>query len=155
MIFVLFLLCLGYMIVLNNIPFYHRCEIQIRVSDIDINGHVNNVIYGHFFSLGRLYYFNRILDGRINWKEESMVIASSTINYLKPVYLDDLPVCFTKVLKIGNKSITMVQYLMVKDGSISATNDIVLVCYNSLLKQSIAVPPLWRKQIAELEQQTF
>jgi acyl-CoA thioester hydrolase len=47
--------------------FRHSVPVQIRFADIDVNGHVNNVVFQHYFDLAKVGYFNTILGEDINW----------------------------------------------------------------------------------------
>ena len=42
---------------MNNSPF----EVQVRFSDIDLLGHVNNVAYFNYFEMARIHYFHPLL----------------------------------------------------------------------------------------------
>ncbi len=51
-------------------PFNHRLELQIRFNDIDMFGHLNNSVYLQFFDLGKMNYFNTVLEiGRASCRE--------------------------------------------------------------------------------------
>lgn len=134
--------------------FKHFTEIQIRFSDIDRLDHVNNACYLNYFELGRVRYFNAVLQ-RIDWNKQGFVLARTEINHLQPLHLNDLVTCATRVASIGNKSLTMENKLfkLVAGEQIEVANGSgVLVASDYILKMPIEVPDAWRKAIATFEE---
>ncbi|MDO9001763.1 MAG: acyl-CoA thioesterase [Bacteroidota bacterium] len=132
----------------------HVIPIQIRFIDIDRLDHVNNACFLSYFELGRVKYFNQVLNKHINWQNSGFVIARTEIDHITPIYLTDEIFCFTKIIKIGTKSITIKNSLVKKIGQefIECANGIgVLVSMNYLNKTSIEMPLKWRQLIEEFE----
>lgn len=46
-------------------------KIQVRLTDIDILGHVNNAIYLSYFEMTRIHYFNELVD--YNTKQQKSI----------------------------------------------------------------------------------
>lgn len=132
----------------------HSMPVQIRFSDIDRLNHVNNACYLNFFELGRVHYFNQVLGGVINWAESGFVLARTEIDYIEPLYLNDEIRCYTRVQKLGNKSLVVENTIvrLTKNGEVvSARGTGVLVAMNYLTNESIVLPEEWRKLISEFE----
>ena len=132
----------------------HITPIQIRFIDIDRLDHVNNACYLNFFELGRVKYFNLVLGSSINWKESGFVLARTEINHITPLYLLDDVYCFTKIIKLGSKSLTIKNSIVKKINNelVECANGTgVLVAMNYLTKQSIEIPGNWKKLIEEFE----
>lgn len=132
----------------------HVIPIQIRFIDIDRLDHVNNACFLSYFELGRVKYFNQVLNRHINWNDSGFVIARTEINHLTPIYLLDDLYCFTKIINIGTKSITIKNSLVKKIGDEfkEAANGIgVLVAMDYVNKVSIDMPVNWRQAIEEFE----
>ena len=89
----------------------YSTKIQIRFNDIDLAGHVYNAKYQEFFDLGRVDYFNEVLDKSISWTGIGLVIASVTVDYKNPVYLEDKVEVVSNVVAIGDKSLEMFQHI--------------------------------------------
>ena len=89
------------------LDYIHELPIQIRFNDIDKLSHLNNACYLTFFELGRVNYFNKILETPVNWDEQGFVLAHTEINHLQPIYLNDDVYCYTKVIRLGSKSLTV------------------------------------------------
>jgi len=135
--------------------FKHKIPIQIRFADIDRLNHVNNACYLSFFELGRVYYFNEILGNAINWNEKGFVLARTEINHLEPIFLTDEVYCYSKVTKIGTKSLTINNQICKKNhlgDFIECANGLgILVAMDYISQQSIMIPELWKKRIEKFE----
>jgi acyl-CoA thioester hydrolase len=132
----------------------HRIPIQIRFSDIDRLDHVNNACYHNYAELGRVTYFKDVLTGLINWDRQGFILARTEIDHLEPLFLNDEVSCYTRIGRIGNKSVT-VQNLITKKNDltevISAAITGILVAMDYEQNESIAVPLPWRNAICRHE----
>lgn len=134
--------------------FKYVTPIQLRFNDIDRLDHVNNACYLTFFELGRVNYFNTVLNRNINWNERGFVTARTEIDHIIPLYLLDEVYCFTKVKSIGTKSITIQDCVVKKVNNeyIECANGIgILVAMDYLKKESIELPAKWRELFGTFE----
>lgn len=132
----------------------HSTSIQIRFSDIDKINHVNNAVYLNYFETSRVNYFDTVFKGRNNWNKLGFVLARNEINYLHPIHLEDEIFCLTKVIKLGNKSLTLKNTVLKKNGAefIECANGIgVLVAMNYETRESIPLPQEWSDLILKFE----
>jgi acyl-CoA thioester hydrolase len=139
---------------MHLLDFKHFIPIQVRFSDIDRLNHVNNACYLNYFELGRVKYFNEVFKEHINWDQKGFVLARTEINHLESILLNDEVFCYTKVIKIGTKSITLKNSVVKKEGGklIECANGIgVLVAMDYVTKQSIDVPGKWTELINQFE----
>jgi len=134
----------------------HRTPIQIRFSDIDLIGHVNNVVYGYYFDTARLDYFEKALNIRLDWRQgKIMVLVHIETNFFQSTSPYDIIEVTTRIIKIGNKSVTMLQQLLDKDGQLKAESKCVLSTYDTVTQSSYLFPEEWRKKINTFEQQNL
>jgi len=132
--------------------FHHETPVQIRFNDIDIMAHVNNSVYQNYFDLARTQYFEKVFKHKINWHEKALVLAKITIEYKTPIFIDESIVVTSKVFKIGNKSLTMVQQIMNKHTKeVKAKNEAVLVAYAFKKNKTIPLPDDWKSNIIGFE----
>ena len=124
--------------------------IQIRFSDIDLMGHVNNAVYLSYLEYTRVHYFNQMLDENWNWETNGIILAHTEISYRRPIVLNDKPEIQMKIGRVGDKSFTF-HYSIFVDGKIMSNASSTLVCYNTLLKSSITIPLLMRESFMQLE----
>jgi len=91
--------------------FKSKKNIQIRMTDLDPFGHVNNGVIYFYYDLGRLHYLNHI-ENNIQWENIDKVIVRTECNFMDSIlFTDDISV-ETKVIEIGNKSIKMMQRIV-------------------------------------------
>lgn len=139
---------------MNFEDYNHHLQIQIRFSDIDKINHVNNACYLNYFETSRVDYFNKVFKGRNNWDEIGFVLARNEINHFHPIHLEDEIYCLTKVIKLGNKSLTLKNSILRKEQNTftECANGIgVLVAMNYLNRESIVLPKEWIEMINEFE----
>jgi acyl-CoA thioester hydrolase len=124
-------------------------KIQIRFSDIDVMGHVNNATYLSYFEYTRMYYFEKLLGLEWNWDEHGILLVRNEVEYLKPIFLNDQPIIEMYIGQIGNKSFTFHYEVRVKN-TIYTKALSKLVCYNSKMKKTIIIPKIMRSSLLEL-----
>lgn len=132
----------------------HIIPVQIRFVDIDRLNHVNNACYLNYFELGRVRYFNQVLENKINWNIEGFILARTEIDHLVPVLLNDEIYCCTKVINLGNKSITIQNSIVKKQGNSlieCAKGQGVLVAMNYTNNTSMELPLTWRSAFKSFE----
>lgn len=132
--------------------FNHSHTIQIRFNDIDILGHATNSVYQQYFDLGRMAYFREVFGTELDWHKEGLVLVSISIDYLTPIELNHSIEVLSRVVRLGNKSLEMVQKLFNRTtGEVAAESKAVMVGYSAKNRQSIPIPTYWRQQIALFE----
>ncbi len=137
----------------------HTTPIQVRFNDIDIVGHVNNAIHQQYFDFARLRYFEEVFNENVDWdRAEVLILASITVDYINPIFLEDNLFVNTQIFRIGNKSLGMAQQIFTKKGDeiiINSENTSVLVSFDQKKKESIELPENWKESIAKYEINDF
>ena len=124
-------------------------KIQVRFSDLDILGHVNNVIYLSYFEMARIHYFTALVGPKWDWLKEGVVLVKNDVEYHIPILLHDEPSIFLFVKNIGNKSFSLGYNIMIND-KIPTTGGSTLVCFDSTIQQAIAIPTIMREGLSTL-----
>lgn len=128
--------------------FYHSVDLQIRFNDIDILGHLNNTVYFSFFDTGKAYFFQHILDGKMDWQKVETVIANVDCAYIAPIYFGEEIEVWTRCKDIFDKSFVLQQVIVEKQtGDIRAAAETVMVSFDAVAKKSIPMPDRWRKAL--------
>ena len=135
--------------------FKHKVPIQIRFKDIDKMGHVNNANYLTYIETARIKYFEDAVGDSKKWSHQvGIILARTEIDYKAPVFLHDILYVYTRCSRIGTKSLTL-EWIIVreKNGSeqVTAQGLSVLVCYDYVHEQTIAVPDEQRRSIEAFE----
>ena len=124
-------------------------KIQVRLTDIDILGHVNNAIYLSYFEMTRIHYFNLLVGPNWDWMENGVVLVHNEVQYIQPIFLADTPEIQMFCNKIGNKSFTL-SYEVYVNGQLKTTGSSTLVSFNSNQQKSIEIPALMREALQKL-----
>ena len=76
----------------------HRMPVQIRFSDVDQFGHVNNSVYFSLYDLAKTTYIKDVL-GSADWSKLAIVVANINANFFMPVFFSDNLVIETAVVQ--------------------------------------------------------
>ena len=135
--------------------FRHMLPMDIRFSDLDAMGHVNNARYMSYVELGRIQYFRDL--GLWNGlpRDIGPIMAKATIDYKSPLDLDDERIeVYTRCVRLGNKSYDMEHRIIgyrAGNAKLAAQAVIVLVAFDYQAGQSITLPDDWRAAIIAYE----
>ncbi len=123
--------------------------IQIRFSDVDKLGHVNNAVYLSYIEYARMDFFEKVAC-KINWEKEGIILAQIEIDYKQPVLMHDNLFVKTWCSRIGKKSFDLSYSVFInKNEEIveKASASSVLVCFDFENKQPIDIPTNWRNAL--------
>lgn len=126
-----------------------RMPIQIRFTDIDIFGHINNARYPELFDTSRYLYLTELISD-FDPNGKSMVLVHLETNFRRQIVFEDKVFVETCVEKVGDRSIGMRQRIInEKDGTVHADSYGVLSTYDAVLQQSFPMPDAWRRRFEE------
>ena len=134
--------------------FKHVTKIKIRFSDLDAMKHVNNATYLTYLEEARIKYFNDLLKKKEGDIDYQAVIGRIEIHYLYPIVLGDDLEIYTRISRIGNKSVDVKHIIAIKRGSKlikAATSTTKLVYFDYKTKTTKPIPDEERKLIEEFE----
>ena len=124
--------------------------IQMRFADVDMLGHVNNVIQQHYFDVGKSDFFAQMLDPAPNWKQEGLITVSTYNDYLAQIRYGEPIAVLTRIEKVGNKSFTLFQQIVnTATQEVKTQSRSVLVAFDFVAQVSIPLLQQWRERFAE------
>lgn len=136
----------------EEINFKHVIPVQIRFSDVDQFGHMNNSVYFSLYDLAKTSYFNDVFGKLHDWNKFAVVIANINANFLAPVFFSDELIVETTVVHIGNKSITLEQRAVNKrSGVVKCECRTVLVGYDPVTKEPVPIPEKYKEAVCRYE----
>lgn len=137
---------------MENIKFRHTLPIQLRFNDFDQFGHVNNTVYFTYYDLGKVEYFTSVYPDFAN-RKEGMVVVNLEANFLAPILASDSVAVQTAVIKIGTKSMTLVQQVIdTKTNEVKCICKSILVAFDLRKGESKEIPEEWKEAIEAYEQ---
>ena len=104
-------------------------EIQKRFSDVDPFQHVNNVSQQMYFDVGKMEYYEQVLGDEVLLGDLRIITVSTSTSYMGQIRLHDRVRVTTTCEKIGNKSLTLFQQLVV-DGQVRSESRSVMVAFD-------------------------
>lgn len=132
--------------------FSHVTPVQLRFNDVDILGHVNNIVYFALYDLAKARYMETIMKGKVNWRKVESVIANVNCSYIKQVKFGEEVEVKTRCIHLGERSFTLRQCLVeVPTQEIRSICDTVMVCFNPETGASAPMRPEFRAAIEEFE----
>jgi len=127
-------------------------KLDVRWSDMDEMHHVNNAIYHTYTEQARIYYFHDTL--KLDWEQASFILASSRMDYLKPLVFPSEAFVYLRCTRFGNKSFDL-QYLitcMVKDVEVlAAVASTTLVMFDYKTNTTVAMPESLKEKVRNYE----
>ncbi len=125
-------------------------KIQVRFSDIDVMGHVNNAVYLSYFEMTRVHYFKELLGQDWDWKSHGILLVRNEIDYIKPILIQHTPEIHMYFDEAGSKSIKLSYEIKVK-GEIYTKGVSVLVSYDSRIGKTITIPDEMKVALEKLK----
>ncbi len=121
-------------------------RIQPRFADFDIFHHANNVAQQSFLDVGKVDYYARLLGERMLSGRVRVVNVSTTTSFVGQIRMHDTIDVVTTCEKVGNKSMTLHQQIVV-DGEVRTESRTVMVVFDFEAQQSREVPDEWRARL--------
>ena len=137
--------------------FKHRYEVQLRFSDFDMLGHVNNARFLTFMEDARIRYLEQALGQPLYKLAYASIVAHLDVDYKVPVVPYDTVHIYTRTVKTGDKSLTLASEVVrfpegnVQDPVTAALCQTVLVTISRDTGRPISHPQEMLKGIRELE----
>ena len=134
--------------------FRHHYPLQVRWSDMDALGHVNNARFLTYFEQARINYVRglRLWDGIPD--KLGLIIARVEIDFKLPLFAGDDVHVFTRCARLGNRSLDTEQVVARrKDNQLEvvARGLITIVVYDYRANQSAPIPAEWRNLVKAYE----
>lgn len=122
-------------------------SIQKRFSDIDPFQHVNNVAQQMYFDVGKVEYYEKVLGADALLGDLRIVTVSTSTSYLGQVRMTDPVRITTTCERIGTKSLTLFQQMLVGE-EVRSESRSVMVVFDFPNQCSRPVPEEWRERLS-------
>jgi acyl-CoA thioester hydrolase len=122
--------------------------VQKRFSDVDSFMHVNNIWQQSYFDMGKTDFYTKVLGITGVFDKLRIITASTHTDYFGQVRLMDDIVVTTDVSRLGNKSMTLHQRIMLGDKCLTESSS-VMVAFDFETQQTVPMPQEWRDKLSE------
>ena len=99
----------------EDLTFKSIFPIQVRMTDLDPFGHVNNGVFLSYYDMGRLDYIRKITRKMLDWNDLDSVLVHVSCDFKDSVLFNDAVFVGTKVVEMGNRSIKMLQHIFTEN----------------------------------------
>ena len=129
----------------------HTFPIQIRFNDIDALGHVNNVMYNHYFDMARYDFMKQVFGDLIDLQHGRYLLIMVRIenDFVRPSFLEDRLQVETEWDHIGNRSIRLKQRVIDHEGLVRVNSLCVMSTFDRETGKSFEIPSTWRSKIPQ------
>jgi acyl-CoA thioester hydrolase len=135
---------------MNGFPVSVR--FPLHWGEMDAFGHVNNARYFTYFESSRVAYLERVgLALRGLPSGVSVILASTSADYLKPLVFPAEVEVGTRAVKVGRTSLTLEHEVRAQDGTRHARGTSVLVMVRYPEVEKVPVPGEVRRAMEALE----
>lgn len=137
----------------NSDSFKYKTTIEMRFSDLDMMGHVNNAVYFTYMEIGRAKYWKHAINW--DWEKTGVIIGSASIEYLVPIFFGEKVLMYVRTSRIGTSSFD-IEYLIVKDKNgqevICSRGKTVCIAFDYQSKKPSSIPSTERNKMIAFEQ---
>lgn len=128
--------------------FSNRLPIQIRFSDVDVVGHVNNIVFLEYYDTGKATYMTQLLGRSISWDEVDTVVANIDCAFIAPILWGEKIEVLTTCIGIHDKSFRLLQMLRnTETGEVKSVCESVMVSFDPDTQKSAPLSDEWREKL--------
>ena len=136
--------------------FQTKLNLRIDWADLDLFGHVNNVMFFKYIQAARVNYCDLIGLTSLNDPEKmSFMVASSHCNFKRPLLYPGTIKVLTRIAYIKTTSLQLSYQILNDKNELCAEAEDVLVTFDYKNKTKIAVPADIRDAIRKLDGRSF
>lgn len=128
-------------------------QLPMQWGDMDMLGHLNNVIYFRYVESGRIAYFDALLDDKTDtWGGEGPILAEIQCRFIRQLRYPAQLEIGTRVSRIGSRSLALESAIFVQgELSVAASSRAVIVWFSYSRQEATAIPQSLRERILALE----
>lgn len=132
--------------------FHHSTPVQIRFNDVDVLGHMNNVVYLSLYDTAKADYFTAVRKKQIDWKNVDIVVANINCSYIAPVFFGEKIEVLTACLYISEKSFRLIQMIRESDTlQPKSVCESIMVSFDPVTQTSCEMPDEWKRMLCDFE----
>ena len=133
-------------------------ELRLRIdwSEMDLFGHVNNVMFMKYTQASRVNYWEKTgLDGSFKGKGVGPILVSTSCQFKKPLFYPGTVLVKARVEFIKNTSFGIIHKVYNDAGELCAEAQDVVVTYDFTKNEKVLFPDWLRQKIEKLENKNF
>ena len=133
-----------------------KLTLRIDWAELDLFGHVNNVMFIKYVQAARVNYWEQIgLYQHFRATNEGPMLASVTCQFRKPIHYPGTVTIQTRMKSIGNTSFSFQHQVLDQEGTLAAEAEDVMVMFDFNNNEKLPFPNEFRKKAEALEGRTI
>ena len=139
---------------LENNNFNVTLNLRLDWSEMDIFGHINNVMFMKFIQASRVNYWEKIgISGQFKETGIGPMLASTSCQFKKPLFYPGNITVEAKVISIGTTSFKLNHRILDQNGELAAIGEDVVVLFDFKRNEKVVIPEEIKKKIGKIENQ--
>ena len=131
--------------------FHNRLPLQIRFSDVDVVGHVNNIVYFAFYDTGKAAFMTELLGRKITWDKVDTVVANVDCAFIAPIFYGESIEVLTTCIGIHDKSFKLLQMIRNShSGEVKSVCETVMVAFDPHTQKAAELNDEWRLKLSSI-----
>lgn len=133
--------------------FRHFTALPVQWGDMDMLGHVNNVIFFRYAESGRIAYFDHLLGNDPSiWGGEGPILAEIQCRFIRQLRYPARLEIGTRTCRIGSRSLA-IECAIFKEGEADpvASSSAAVVWFDYRKQQAAAIPEALRRALRDFE----
>ena len=140
----------------SNHQFNVKLSLRLDWSEMDLFGHINNVMYFKYIQASRVNYWETMgIAKDFATTKVGPILASTKCNFLKPLHYPSNIIIQARMEFIKNTSFGIEHQILNEHGEIAAIANDVIVMYDFNKNEKVIFPELLKKTIEEIEGRKF
>ena len=141
----------------TSLGFRHAYPLQVRWSDMDALGHVNNARFLTYMEQARIAYATDLALWDGDRGTLGLIMARAVVDFKLPLLAADEVYVLSRCIRLGRRSFDMEQWVVRASSvdpaapEISAQGVITMVVYDYRANQSAPIPDRWRSLVKSYE----
>lgn len=131
--------------------FASTLPIQVRFSDVDVVGHVNNIVFFAYYDTGKAAFMTELLGKKITWDEVDTVVANVDCAFIAPIFYGENIEVLTTCVGLHDKSFRLLQMLRNSDThEVKSVCETVMVSFDPDTQKAAPLKEDWREKLTAL-----
>lgn len=136
--------------------FRHKIKEKVKFHEVDLLGVCNNAVYFNYFEDARVKYMNDLKEKykfkKILTGDSFFIMVHNEIDYIKPAFLDDELIVFTKISFIKKSSFGFIHEIKnVKTKEVICKGNGIVVHINKRNIKSVPLPKEFYDAVLDYE----
>jgi acyl-CoA thioester hydrolase len=137
-------------------PFHVTIPIEVRFSDLDALGHVNNAVYFTYFEIARIGYLRTVSGRRVVLRDIALVIVDAACHYISPALLDEILHVDVRVSHMRRSSFAFEYRIRDSvDDRLIVEGRTIQTAFDHRAGRMIGISAAFREQVERFEGRTF